>query len=348
MLDTERLRAMIPHLCLWYETNRKPLPWRENPLPYHVWLSEIMLQQTRIEAVIPYYHRFLQELPTVQDLANVDDDRLMKLWQGLGYYSRARNLKKAARYLVEEFHGEIPSDISSLLSLPGIGDYTAGAIASIAFGEPQPAVDGNVLRVIMRLCARYDDIMLSTTKKAVRDALLSVYPTGNDARLLTEGLMELGETMCIPNGAPRCELCPVKDYCQGYADGIADQLPIRVTKKARKIERRTVILLHCNGTYALHKRPPQGLLASMWEFPNADGHLTEEELRRHLTTLDIAPVSMDKTNFAKHIFSHIEWHMIGYRVACTAQSDAFVWVTPEQIHEEYAIPTAFRYFSSLI
>ncbi len=343
-----RLAAMIPHLCLWYETNRKPLPWRTDATPYHVWLSEIMLQQTRIEAVIPYYNRFLVELPTVKSLSEVDDDRLMKLWQGLGYYSRARNLKKAAVVIVERFNGEIPSDVDALRSLPGIGDYTAGAIASIAYGKPQPAVDGNVLRVVMRLCARYDDILLPATKKAVSHVLQAVYPSGHDAKLLTEGLMELGETVCVPNGAPRCEECPVREFCQAYANGVTDQLPIRSAKKERRTENRTVMLLSCNGKYALSKRPPKGLLASLWQFPNTDGHLTQGELKEYLSTVGITPVTIEKTESAKHIFSHVEWHMNGYRVVSDAQSDRFVWAEPAEIHDEYAIPTAFQYFKSLL
>lgn len=346
--EISRLASMIPHLCLWYETHRKPLPWREDPTPYHVWLSEIMLQQTRIEAVIPYYHRFLYELPTVYDLASVDDDRLMKLWQGLGYYSRVRNLKKAAIAIVNDFGGELPSDVCDLRSLPGIGDYTAGAIASIAFGLPQPAVDGNVLRVIMRLCARHDDIMLPATKKAVTEALLSVYPSGRDSRLLTEGMMELGETVCIPNGAPRCEFCPIREFCQGYADGIAEKLPVRNAKKERRIEYRTVLLLHVGEKYALHKRPPQGLLASLWEFPNLEGHILEDSLKDYLSSLGLSAVTISPIGNAKHIFSHVEWHLIGYRVECESQADAFAWGTSEEIHEQYAIPTAFRYFESLL
>jgi A/G-specific adenine glycosylase len=346
--DQERLTALIPHLCLWYETQGKSLPWRVDATPYHVWLSEVMLQQTRIEAVIPYYHRFLAELPTVEALAESDDDRLLKLWQGLGYYSRVRNLKKAAITIVKEFGGKLPSDARALRSLPGIGDYTAGAIASIAFGLPQPAVDGNVLRVVMRLCARYDDIMLPATKKAVTDALLAVYPSGRDARLLTEGLMELGETVCIPNGAPRCESCPVREFCQGYADGIAQELPVRNAKKERRIEKRTVLLLSCSGKYALNKRPPRGLLASLWEFPNMEGHMSEDCLRNYLSSVGLSTVTISPIGDAKHIFSHVEWQMIGYQVECSNEIDDFVWAEAERIRNEFAVPTAFRYFEALL
>ncbi|MBQ4065060.1 MAG: A/G-specific adenine glycosylase [Clostridia bacterium] len=347
--EIDRLAAMIPPLCLWYESNRKSLPWREDPSPYHVWISEIMLQQTRIEAVIPYYKRFLTELPTVEALAEVDDDRLMKLWQGLGYYSRARNLKKAASAIVKEFGGVIPSDPHALRSLPGIGDYTAGAIASIAFGQPCPAVDGNVLRVIMRLCAKTNDIMLPATKRAVTEALETVYPQGSDARLLTEGLMELGETVCIPSGAPHCEMCPLRDYCQGYADGVADSLPVRNARKDRRIETRTVLLLTCGGKYALLKRPATGLLASLWELPNFDGHLTEEEIALRLKDLGLTPTTVaTPVGKAKHIFSHVEWHMIGFRIEVLDEAAPFAWADSAQIRKEYAIPTAFRHYTQLI
>jgi A/G-specific adenine glycosylase len=285
---------------------------------------------------------------SVEALAESDDDRLLKLWQGLGYYSRARNLKKAAITIVKEFGGKLPSDARALRSLPGIGHYTAGAIASIAFGLPQPAVDGNVLRVVMRLCARYDDIMLPATKKAVTDALLAVYPSGRDARLLTEGLMELGETVCIPNGAPRCESCPVREFCQGYADGIAQELPVRNAKKERRIEKRTVLLLSCSGKYALNKRPPRGLLASLWEFPNMEGHMSEDCLRNYLSSVGLSTVTISPIGKAKHIFTHVEWHMIGYHVECSNEIDDFVWAETERIRNEFAVPTAFRYFEALL
>lgn len=343
------MNEIISLLIRWYNLVRKPLPWRESPTPYHVWISEIMLQQTRIEAVIPYYHRFLAELPTVQALAETEDDRLMKLWEGLGYYSRARNLKRAAQRIVSEYGGELPRTADELRKLPGIGDYTAGAVASIAFGQPEPAVDGNVLRVISRITASAEDISLEKTKRDVRERLREVYPSGRDAGLLTEGLMELGETVCLPNGEPRCADCPVREHCLAYQTGTVDDYPVKSEKKARRIEERTVLLLRCGNCYAIRKRPAKGLLAGMWEFPNAAGHLNSGEALERLG-LDVTGVHFQPVGTAKHIFSHVEWHMIGYKVtvAATAEDGTLTWADAETIRKTYAIPTAFRYFTGLL
>ena len=200
--NTELLPEAIARLLAWYSASRRLLPWRQDPTPYHTWIAEIMLQQTRIEAVIPYYERFLRELPDVSALAAVSEDRLLKLWEGLGYYSRARNLKKAALLLMERYDGELPASAVELRKLPGIGDYTAGSIASISFGLPEPAVDGNVLRVMTRVLACGDDIAAPATRRAVTELLRAHYPSGDSAALLTEGIMELGETVCLPNGIP--------------------------------------------------------------------------------------------------------------------------------------------------
>lgn len=341
------MNELVPLLIRWYENTRKPLPWRESPTPYHVWISEIMLQQTRIEAVIPYYRRFLDELPDVQALADVPEDRLMKLWEGLGYYSRARNLKKAAQVIMDEYGGELPKTAEELHRLPGIGDYTAGAIASIAFGQPEPAVDGNVLRVISRITASPEDISLDKTKKAVRERLRAVYPTGRNAGLFTEALMELGETICLPNTEPRCLGCPVCDHCQAFASRTTDQYPVKSGKKSRRIEERTVLLLKCGNQYALRKRPDSGILAGMWEFPNTDGHCSGKEAvemcRVSGTVTEIRPVGT-----AKHIFSHIEWHMIGYEVLVDTKDGTLTWAAADEIRSDYAVPTSFRYFTGLL
>ena len=341
------MNEIIPLIIRWYETVRKPLPWRESPTPYHVWISEIMLQQTRIEAVIPYYRRFLAELPTVRDLASVSDDRLMKLWEGLGYYSRARNLKKAAQVIVNECGGELPRTADELRNLPGIGDYTAGAVASIAYGQPEPAVDGNVLRIVSRITASDEDIALEKTKKTVRERLREVYPSGREAGLLTEGLMELGETVCLPNGAPKCADCPVHGHCQAYRQGRTDDFPVKSAKKSRRIAERTVLLLRCGDRYGIRKRDTSGMLAGMWEFPNVSGHITGKEAVENIglspEIREIRPVGT-----AKHIFSHVEWHMIGYEISVASEDPSLTWADAETILETYAIPTAFRYFTGLL
>lgn len=347
-MNKNELKTMIEPLISWYCENKRPLPWRNDPTPYHVWLSEIMLQQTRIEAVIPYYERFLKELPDVASLAAVSDDKLMKLWEGLGYYSRARNLKKAAVAIMENHGGYLPETAKELRALSGIGDYTAGAIASICFGKPEPAVDGNVLRVIMRYLGKNDDIALQATKKAVGEALREVYPSGEDAKNLTQAIMELGEAVCIPNGEAKCTLCPLAEHCVANQKNLKDILPVKSAKKPRKQEEKTVFLLTCRGRYAIRKRSDKGLLANLWEFPNVEGKRSEQESLQALQEWGLSPVQIAPTVDAVHIFTHIEWHMTGYTAECLYPSEAFVWKTAEEILSDYAIPSAFRAYISYI
>lgn len=334
-------------LIAWYKAHRKPLPWRLDPTPYHVWISEVMLQQTRIEAAMPYYERFIAALPDVHALATVDDDVLMKYWQGLGYYSRARNLKKAAALIESDFDGVLPADTALLRKLPGIGEYTAGAIASIAYGLPEPAVDGNVLRVIMRITDCEDDVMAPTTKKAVTAALSAVYPSGVDAALFTEGLMELGETLCLPNTVPKCGDCPLKAHCAGFASGRAASLPVRAKARARRIEERTVFLFVRGGKVALRKRG-KGLLAGLWEFPGVEGVLDEKSVKEAAKAMGIAANDVTPVGRATHVFTHIEWRMTGYRVEAAEEAPGFIWKTPEEIARETALPSAFRAFEKML
>lgn len=344
-METQQiLKQAVPLLLQWYARNKRALPWREAPSPYCVWISEIMLQQTRIEAVIPYYRRFLAELPNVQALASLPEDRLMKLWEGLGYYSRARNLQKAAKMMTEQYGGELPRSAEELKKLPGIGEYTAGAIASIAYGQPEPAVDGNVLRVIMRLTACSADIALPKTKRDVTADLRAVYPAGKQASALTQALMELGEVICLPNAKPLCQSCPVASVCAAYAGGNPQQYPVVSPKKPRRVQQKTVFLLRCRGKYALLKRGNEGLLAGLWEFPNAEGFLNEREATRLLNEWGLNPLDLRPCGNAKHIFTHIEWHMRGYTVECAEQGGDFIWKSGEEIARQTAIPTAFRHF----
>ena len=347
-LPVSLLSAMTEPLAAWYLENQKPLPWRATGDPYHIWLSEVMLQQTRTAAVIPYYHRFIDALPTVKALAETDDEVLMKLWEGLGYYSRARNLKAAAIRIVEEHGGKLPEDFHALLALPGIGDYTAGAISSIAFGLPEPAVDGNVLRVIMRLCASELDIAAADTKKAVTDALRRVYPKGNAASVLTQAIMELGENICIPNGRPRCMECPLAPLCRGLADNRVDDLPHKSPKKARRIEQKTVLLLEHNGAFVIRRRPEKGLLASLWEFPCLDGHLTPNEALAWAREQGLSPVTCTPCDHAVHIFTHVEWHMTGYRIPLATAPKDHTLATSDQLVREYAVPKAFEAFKKIV
>ncbi len=347
-METGILSAdIVAPLLTWFRSVRRPLPWRETKDPYRVWLSEIMLQQTRIEAVIPYYHRFLSEAPNVKALAELPDERLMKLWEGLGYYSRARNLKKAALTVMEQHGGALPRNFSALRALPGIGDYTAGAIASIAFGLPEPAVDGNVLRVIMRLSGREDDIALDATKKAVTGWLREIYPEGDDSGDLTEGLMELGEKVCLPVGAPKCSECPLAAQCAARRDDRWRELPKKSPKKERKTEEYTLLLLCSEEGVALRKRPSKGLLAGLWEFPMLTGHLTTDEVEQTLSTFGMNIRSITPCGKASHIFTHITWNMIGMTVICDAEQlpeELGEFFAPERLRDEVAVPTAYRYF----
>ncbi len=344
MTDADRIAAALPRIVEWYRLSRRVLPWREEPTPYRVWISEIMLQQTRIEAVIPYYTRFLEELPDVAALAAVDEDRLLKLWEGLGYYSRARNLKKAAQTVMRDYGGELPRSAAELRKLPGIGDYTAGAVASIACGMPEPAVDGNVLRVLSRLLESPADVLAAGTKRAMSALLAEHYPAGEDAALTTEGLMELGETLCVPNGAPRCGLCPLRELCLAGEHGAAERYPVKSPPRPRRIEERTVLLLRCGDRYAIRQREKSGLLGGLWEFPSEEGSLSEEQLRlRYPRALSITPCGR-----ARHVFTHVEWHMTGYRVELPEETEGLHWETAETIRSRYPFPTALKAYKKLI
>ena len=348
MDELQRIENALPEIIAWYAANRRPLPWRENPSPYHIWISEVMLQQTRIEAVIPYYQRFLQELPDLPSLAAVPEDRLLKLWEGLGYYSRARNLKRAAVYAAENHGGSLPGKAADLKKLPGIGDYTAAAIASIAFGEPEPAVDGNVLRVILRLLARKDDAADPHTRKTVSALLKEQYPTGKDSSLLTEGLMELGEVICLPNGAPQCTLCPLQALCLAHKAGSEADYPVRTIRGERRAEDKTVFLLRCGNRFAIRKRPAKGLLAGLWEFPTCDGALTPADALTAASELNSSASQAVPCGTAKHIFTHVEWHMTAFLLPCSHPSEDLLWLTPGEISAGYPIPSAFRPWQKML
>ena len=329
-------------LLPWYEKYARPLPWRENVTPYRVWVSEIMLQQTRIEAARGYFARFMEALPSVEALASAPEEQVLKLWEGLGYYSRARNLHKAAKAVMTDHGGTLPADYKALRSLPGIGDYTAGAIASIAFGLPEPAVDGNVLRICARLTACPDSIADTKVKAAFREALGAQYPKTGCGNF-TSALMELGETVCTP-GTPDCASCPLQNVCRGRAEGNPEQYPVMPEKKPRRVEKRTVFLLLHEGRSALRKRPDKGLLAGMWEFPHAEGHLSEAEAMTVAKNWGCEPHAAQPCGEAVHIFSHLEWHMTGWRIECAAEPDIFIWADETVRRETYAVPTAFKHY----
>ena len=370
----------------WYDHNRRILPWREDPTPYHVWLSEIMLQQTRVEAVRGYYERFLRELPDIPSLAAAEEDRCLKLWEGLGYYSRIRNMRKAAGQIMEEYGGAMPSEPSELVKLPGIGRYTAAAIASIAFGKKAAAVDGNLLRIFARLTAYAENSRTDGCKNAAEQYFLSLMDaeetvtdnacTVSDASeapsksvsasqknvfgSFNQALMDLGATVCLPNTQPACDRCPWQDDCLAHKCGQETDFPVTKPKKARRIENRTVLVIHDEDRTVLHKRTDQGLLAGLYELPNTEGHLDEKGALQYVRSLGFEPLRIRALGEAKHIFSHIEWHMIGYAVKtdelqledrnilsrqASGPADEFLLVRSREAREHYAIPSAFSFYN---
>ena len=340
---TNDVLKKLPQVLLpWYRENRRDLPWRQDKEPYHVWLSEIMLQQTRVEAVKGYYVRFLDAVPTIEALAQCDDDLLHKLWEGLGYYSRVRNLKKAAIQIVEQHDGKFPEENEKIRALPGIGDYTAGAISSICYNQPRAAVDGNVLRVFSRLTEDATPIDLPAQKKAVTAALEAVYPA--EAGEFTQALMELGATLCGPNWAPKCDECPCKEFCGGACHGTAQQYPVKLPKKGKREEEKTVFILSCDGRYALEKRPDTGLLAGLWQFPNVPDKLETAAALDAVQQMGLRPREIMKQIERKHIFTHIVWQMRGIYLEVAEETENYTWLTAEQINEIAALPTAFRQF----
>ena len=335
--------AELPGLLLpWYRENRRELPWRSDRQPYHIWLSEIMLQQTRVEAVKGYYARFLDALPDIPALAQCDDELLHKLWEGLGYYSRVRNLKKAAQVIMDCHDGVFPGSYDEVLALPGIGEYTAGAICSIAFNQPTPAVDGNVLRVMSRLTDDPSPIDLPETKRRVSRLLAGIYP--KEAGEFTQALMELGATLCGPNRTPDCKHCPCRSICLGFQRGTADTLPVKSPKKPRRQEDRTVFILSCDGRFALEKRPEKGLLAGLWQFPNVIGKLDTQNALDAVTAMGPHPREILREVEKIHIFTHIQWNMKGIYLEVAETGGDFQWFTEEEINLQAALPTAFRQF----
>ena len=389
MLDEVKVKDLLPPLAEWYKKNKRVLPWRKDRNPYHVWVSEIMLQQTRVEAVIPYYNRFLEALPTIGALASCEEDRLMKLWEGLGYYSRVRNMQKAARAIMESYGGRMPSDAAAIQRLPGIGPYTAGAIASIAFGLPCPAVDGNVLRIMARVSDDATDILSTPMKKAVtavlteamealadtpdsaegKPALHRMEKSGADAQPsdscsspgagaqpsagrsipgeINQAMMDLGACVCIPNGTPKCGECPWSGLCLARQRGTAEALPVRIKKTKRRVEERTVFVVTEGESVLLQKRPREGLLAGLYEFPNFPGWMDRKAAAEAIRQMGLEPVEIEPLADARHIFSHIEWRMKGYLIRVAA-SGTHHFVAKEALRTEYSVPSAFLAYSRLL
>ena len=346
------LPDIAPPLLRWYEQNKRTLPFRTVSTPYRVWVSEIMLQQTRVSAALPYFERFMAELPTVADLAACDPERLHKLWEGLGYYSRVRNLQKAAQIVMEQHGGALPADYDALLKLPGVGAYTAGAIASISFGLPVPAVDGNVLRVFSRLYNDPGVITEPAVKKAFTARVMEHQPP-EKAGDYNQALMELGALVCVPNGAPLCGQCPLAESCLARAAGTTAQLPQKAKPKPRKLVPVTLALVESPAGFLVQQRPEKGLLAGLWQpILWEDEHLLQAEVLARLAALGLdtgtaAPAALPA---AKHIFTHIEWLMSGVQLHVPAQSApaGYVWASREQLRTTYTLPGAFRAYKPLL
>lgn len=347
-----KLQELTEPLLAWYEENKRELPWRSVPTPYRVWVSEIMLQQTRVEAVKPFFERFLSRLPDVADLAECPEDELLKLWEGLGYYNRVRNMQKAARQVMELHGGVLPADYEALLKLQGIGSYTAGAIASIAYGIPVPAVDGNVLRILTRVGADDTDIMKPAFRKQVETQLRTYMESdefdSDHSGAYNQALMELGATVCVPNGAPHCEKCPWQEVCQARKQNRIMELPVKSKAKERRIEEKTILVIRDGSRVAIKKRPAKGLLAGLYELPNVAGTLSQEQVLTSVKEMGLSPIRIQKLEPAKHIFSHVEWHMSGYAILVEeveANVNELLFVEAWDSQERYAIPAAFAAYA---
>ncbi|HML36894.1 MAG TPA: A/G-specific adenine glycosylase [Bacillota bacterium] len=397
--NTRRLSEIPGPLLQWYDANARVLPWRENPEPYRVWISEIMLQQTRVEAVKPYFDRWMKAFPDLLSLARASEAEVLKLWEGLGYYSRVRNIHRTAKLIAEKYSGSLPASFEELLTLPGIGEYTAGAIGSIAFQLPVPCVDGNVLRVVTRLTAEGADIGTAAAKSMLTGWVREIIPKDRPGDF-NQAMMELGATVCLPNGLPKCESCPLAFLCEARIQDRITEFPVKEGKPPRKVEKKTVLILlnrvetlrvksnvppsepeppteklGAAFRVALRKRPDTGLLAGLWEFPNYDGNLGEEEVLQILEFGGLTVSSLVKLKKAKHIFTHIEWEMTGYLAyiesegpaesgaafiaesqpdygspsAEAGQSDyGFQWVETDHLEERLALPAAFKAYRQIL
>ncbi len=345
------LNKIVDPLVDWYRENRRALPWREQKNAYYTWVSEIMLQQTRVEAVKPYFQRFISELPDPATLAACPEEKLLKLWEGLGYYNRVRNMQQAARTVVEEYGGKLPADYRKLLALKGIGNYTAGAIASIAYGIPVPAVDGNVLRVVSRIKESRQDIMKQSVRREIEEELQKIMPAACPGDF-NQALMELGALVCVPNGEPKCKECPAAFCCGACLHGTTEEIPVKGAKKERKVEERTVLVIQDGRMTAIHRRPAKGLLAGLYELPNIEGKLTREQVLDKVKELELEPLFIRELEPAKHIFSHVEWRMKGYLVRVSSleqkKNNRLIFTEKNQVEKQYAIPSAFRAYVKYI
>ncbi|MBR0444285.1 MAG: A/G-specific adenine glycosylase [Clostridia bacterium] len=331
----------VPQLTEWYTQNARDLPWRRTSDPYRIWVSEIMLQQTRVEAVKTYYLRFIQRYPDIPSLASADDDELLKLWEGLGYYSRVRNMKRAAERIADSGKNALPADYDGLLALPGIGSYTAGAIASIAYRLPVPAVDGNVLRVLARLHEDPSDVKSPAFRRKAETFLKSVIPPDMPGTF-NQALMELGATVCLPSGAPLCGGCPLHSHCAAHQNGSEQKYPLKQSKPSRRTENKTVFALSLNGRYLGYRRPEHGLLAGLYQLPDEVSFLPDESFLPYLKGHGLNPAGEIRIYSRKHVFTHMEWHMKVFAVSVSLLADRLPegWLSLDP--DLHSLPTAYR------
>ncbi|WP_347552473.1 A/G-specific adenine glycosylase [Pseudalkalibacillus hwajinpoensis] len=339
-------------LISWYQQEKRELPWRENQDPYRIWVSEIMLQQTRVDTVIPYFERFMNKFPTIEALAYANESDVLKAWEGLGYYSRARNLQSAVREVAETYNGTVPNNPDEIARLKGVGPYTAGAVLSIAYNIPEPAVDGNVMRVLSRIIGIWEDIAKPSARKTFEEATRQLI-SKKDPSSFNQGMMELGALICTPK-SPSCLLCPVQDHCLAFQEGSQEELPIKSKKKApRPVPIAGVALQDSSGKYLIRKRPETGLLASLWEFPNVeltDVGPKEEQLKRHLHDMhEVEATIEDEISSYHHIFSHLKWHLTIYKGKCNGliESENIKLVDVNEMNQ-YAFPVAHQKIVAII
>ena len=321
----------------YYSSFARDLPWRKTKDPYKIWVSEIMLQQTQVKTVIPYYERFISKLPTVLALASAHEDELLKLWEGLGYYSRVLNMHKAAKMVVKELNGMMPHTSKDLLKLPGIGLYTAGAIASIAFEERISAVDGNVHRVLSRYFG------LSLTKEALVPLMDEILPSKRIGDF-NQAIMEIGALICLPSLNPNCQSCPLKDNCVALDMNLIDSLPLKPKKLIRTKELYTLLMITDDASYYLQKRPAKGLLANLWEFPLLKGHLSQTEIINYVQSLGLKMLKMMELPNTSHAFTHKDWDIIAYKVTIINPQplNDFTLVLKDDLLKNYTLSSLFN------
>lgn len=341
------IQAFQADLINWFEKEQRMLPWRENQDPYRVWVSEIMLQQTRVDTVIPYFQRFMEQFPTIEALATADEEKVLKAWEGLGYYSRVRNLQSAVKEVHENYGGVVPNTPKEISKLKGIGPYTAGAILSIAYAKPEPAVDGNVMRVLSRILLIKEDIAKPASRKIFEEAVRELISHDNPS-YFNQALMELGALICTPT-SPSCLLCPVREHCKAFHEGCQQELPIKTkAKKQRNIQLASIILSDDQGRFLIHKRPSKGLLANLWEFLTVETQSIQGEKQKLATFIHdeygmkIEP--QKRLGQVEHVFSHLIWsiNVFSGKIIGPVDEQADLQLVSLDEFEQYAFPVPYQ------